>query len=72
MKQEEEEKQIATRSSKTQIHIPSTKDPDFDKLLKTDVDFARKIAKLALIDLSLHLHNNKSSIIYGTNEGSIG
>ena len=72
MKQEEEAKQIATRSSKTQMHIPSIKDPDFDKLLKTDVDFARKIAKLALTDLSLHLHNNKSSIIYGTNEGSIG
>lgn len=54
------------------MHIPSTKNPDFDKLLKTDVDFARKIAKLALRDLQLHLHNNKSSIIYGTNEGSIG
>lgn len=54
------------------MHIPSTKDPDFDKLLKTDVDFAIKIAKLALTDLQLHLHNNKSSIIYGTNEGSIG
>jgi hypothetical protein len=71
----EEEKKPATRSSRRESDvkpIPGVKEAEFDQLLRTDLDFARKVAKSALIELQRHLHDNKSAIIYGTNEGSIG
>lgn len=71
----EEEKKPVTRSSRLQSDvrpIPGAKDPEFDKLLKTDVDFVRRVAKSAVHEIQGHLHDNRSSIVYGTNEGSIG
>jgi len=52
--------------------MPNVRDPEFDKLLRSDLDFARRVAKSALLEIQVHLHDNKSAIVYGTNEGSIG
>lgn len=73
----EEEKKPVTRSSFSRResdvrHMPSVKDPEFDKFLRTDIDFARKVVKSALIEIQAHLHDDKAAIVYGTNEGSIG
>jgi hypothetical protein len=52
----EEEKKPVTRSSFSRResdvrHMPSVKDPEFDKFLRTDIDFARKVVKSALIEI---------------------
>lgn len=74
MKQEEEKKPV-TRSSRRESDVrpmPGIREPEFDKLLRTDADFARKVSKSALLEIQSHLHDNKNAILYGTNEGSLG
>jgi hypothetical protein len=50
----EEEKKPVTRSSRRESDVrplPGVNEPEFDKLLRVDLDFARRVAKQALSEI---------------------